>query len=190
MPWSTWKPFVLVGKKKKCHVFFSPTVNAWLLLTSWKACDWSRHIFGASASPRSLPKKSTMSPSCNAHGGQHDTKYQVRDIQVAIACGIRGWRNFGFVLEAARTLPLPGIRHVCLYMSKHTYCCWLLYELGQPSNWQRGRLAVPRLMQCTCEYLDAIFWHHVLIMHKTTKKWDGKKKEQKKKQKRWGWMRL
>ena len=35
---------------------FLPTVNSWLWLTSWKAWDWSGHIFGVSASPRSLTK--------------------------------------------------------------------------------------------------------------------------------------
>ena len=47
----------------------------YLLLTSLKVCDWSGHIFGASASPRSLTKKLAMSPSSTVHGGQHDTKY-------------------------------------------------------------------------------------------------------------------
>ena len=38
-------------------VFFSlPTVNAYLLSTSLKVCDWSGHTFGASTSPRSLTK--------------------------------------------------------------------------------------------------------------------------------------
>ena len=36
------------------------TVNAWLLLTSLTACDWSGHIVGASASPRSLTKNVGM----------------------------------------------------------------------------------------------------------------------------------
>ena len=53
--------------------FFLPTVNAYLLLTSLKVCDWPGHIFGASASPRSLAKKMAMSST--VHGGQHDTKY-------------------------------------------------------------------------------------------------------------------
>ena len=46
-----------------------------LLVTSLKACDWSGHIFGASASPRSLTKKNWLSPSSTVHGCQHDTKY-------------------------------------------------------------------------------------------------------------------
>ena len=31
-----------------------PTVNAYLLLTSLKVCDWPRHIFDASASPTKI----------------------------------------------------------------------------------------------------------------------------------------
>ena len=54
-----------------------PTVNFWLILTSVKACDWSGHIFDASAIPGSFTKLA-----CH--------------IRVAIACGIRGWRNLGF----------------------------------------------------------------------------------------------
>ena len=44
-------------------------------MTALKACDWSGHIFSASASPRSLTKKLATSPSSTVHGGQHDTKY-------------------------------------------------------------------------------------------------------------------
>ena len=40
MPWSTWKRLV-----QKWVIFFFPTVNAHLLLTSLKVCDWSGHIF-------------------------------------------------------------------------------------------------------------------------------------------------
>ena len=50
MPWSTWKR--LVQKKKGSFFYFYS--NAYLLLTSLKVRDWSGHIFGASASPRSL----------------------------------------------------------------------------------------------------------------------------------------
>ena len=61
-------------RKKKGSLCFLPTINAYPLLTSLKVCDWSGHIFGASASPRSLTKKLAMSPSSTVHGGQHDTK--------------------------------------------------------------------------------------------------------------------
>ena len=55
MPWSTWKRFVQEKKWAKQKL---PTYgNAWLLLTSLKACDWSGHIFGANASPRCLTRK-------------------------------------------------------------------------------------------------------------------------------------
>ena len=63
------------GPEKTFVFFFLPTVNVYLLLTSLKVCDWSGHIFGASASPRSLTKKLPMSPSSTAHGGQYDIKY-------------------------------------------------------------------------------------------------------------------
>ena len=63
--------------KKKRVIFFRScsSPNAYLLLTSLKVCDWSGHIFGASASPRSLTKKLAMSPSSTVHGGQYDAKY-------------------------------------------------------------------------------------------------------------------
>ena len=62
-------------------------------LTSLKVCDWSGHIFGASASPRSLAKKMAMPPSSTVHGGQHDTEYAA-----FVADEISG-----FMLEPART---------------------------------------------------------------------------------------
>ena len=43
-----------VGPEKRS--FFLPTVNAYQYLASLTVCDWSGHIFGASASPRSLTK--------------------------------------------------------------------------------------------------------------------------------------
>ena len=74
-----------------------PYGNTWLLLTSLKACDWSGHIFGASASLGSLAKKNwpRMSPSSTVHGGQHDTKYVTFELLLHAAF-IRGWRNLGF----------------------------------------------------------------------------------------------
>ena len=57
--------------RKKKGIFFS----SYGKLTSLKACDRSGHIFGASASPRSLTKRLTTSPSSTVHGGQYDTKY-------------------------------------------------------------------------------------------------------------------
>ena len=74
------------ARSEKKDTFFLPTVSAWLLFTSLKACDWSEHIFGASDSPRPSTKELAMSPSSTVQGGQHYTKC---DIRVAIACGIR-----------------------------------------------------------------------------------------------------
>ena len=68
MPWSTWCKALVQEKKLGFFFSFSHHGNAlpWyvLLLTSLKACDWSGHIFGASASPRpSTKKKLAVSPS-------------------------------------------------------------------------------------------------------------------------------
>ena len=82
-----------------------PTVNAHLLLTSLKVCDWSGHIFGASASPRSLTKKLAMSPSSTVHGGQDDTEvvtFVLLSHEAFVADKI-----WGFTLERARS-NVPG----------------------------------------------------------------------------------
>ena len=64
------------SRKKKAIFFFLPAVDAYTIYC-WplKVCDWSGHIFGASANPRSLTKKLATSRSCSVHGGQRDTKY-------------------------------------------------------------------------------------------------------------------
>ena len=98
MPWNTWKRPV---QKKKRLIFSLPTVNAYLLLTSLKACDWSAHIFGASSSRRSLTKKMAMSPSSTAHGGQHDTKYVTFELLMHAA--LVADEIWGFILEPPRT---------------------------------------------------------------------------------------
>ena len=106
MLWSTWKRLV----QKKRTIFF-PTVNAYLFFTSLKVCDWSGHIFGASASPRSLTKKMATSPSLTVHGGQHDTKYATfESLMHAAFVADEIW---GFMLEPARIRPMvwvPGYR--------------------------------------------------------------------------------
>ena len=61
-------------EKENGTCFILPTVNAWLLLPSLKACDWSEHIFSATANPRSVTKTLPMLTSSTVHGGQHDTK--------------------------------------------------------------------------------------------------------------------
>ena len=83
-----------IRDRKKWVTLFLLTVNVWLLLTSLKACDWSGHIFGASASPRFLTKKLAMSPSSTLHGGQHDTKHVTFELLMHAAF-IRGRRNLG-----------------------------------------------------------------------------------------------
>ena len=81
--------------------FFFPTVHAYLFFTSMKVCDWSRHIFGASASPRSLTKKMAMSPSSTVHGGQHDTKYVTFELLLHAAFVAN--EIWDFMLEPARS---------------------------------------------------------------------------------------
>ena len=92
------------GPEKKGSFFFLPAVNAYPYLTSLKVCDWSGHIFGASASPRSLTKKLAMSPSSTVHGGQHDTKY------VTFELLLHSWltKFWGFMPEPARSMHLFG----------------------------------------------------------------------------------
>ena len=63
------------SSRKKMGNFFLPTVNASLLLTSLKVCDWSGHIFAPSASPRPFNKILAASPSSAVHGGQYDATY-------------------------------------------------------------------------------------------------------------------
>ena len=90
MPWSTCK---LLVQKKMLFCFF-PTVNAWLLLTSSKACDWSGRIFSASASFRSLTKET--GDVALFHCSWRLAWCQMSDILVAIACGIRDWWKLGW----------------------------------------------------------------------------------------------
>ena len=73
------------------------------LLTSLKACDWSGHIFGASASPRSLTKKLAMSPSCTAvvHGGQHLMPKHVT-FKMRLRAAFVGDEIWGDMLEPTR----------------------------------------------------------------------------------------
>ena len=66
----------------------------YLLLTALKVCDWPGHIFGASAGPRSLTKKTGYV--AFFHCSWQSAWYQICDIRVANACGIRGWRSLGF----------------------------------------------------------------------------------------------
>ena len=90
--------------EKKGH-FFLPTVNAGLLLTSLKACDWSGHISGASGSPRSLTKKLPMSPSSTAiQGGQHESKFVT--FELLLHAAFVADKNWGFMLEPARMVQL------------------------------------------------------------------------------------
>ena len=83
-------PESVSARKEDMPFFFSPTVFAWLWLTPLKACDWSGHIFRASASPRSLTKKCLRCPLPLSL-----TVISVCEIRVAVSCGIRVLRNWG-----------------------------------------------------------------------------------------------
>ena len=60
----------------------------------------SGHIFGASASPRSLPKTLAVSPSSTVHDGQHDTKYVA--FELLLHAAFVADEFWGFMLEPAR----------------------------------------------------------------------------------------
>ena len=81
----------LVQKKKWEICFCFPTETPGHYRRFMKDCGRLGHVFAVSASPRSWTKKVAMSPSSTVHGGQYDTKC---DIRVFIACGIRGGDNF------------------------------------------------------------------------------------------------
>ena len=72
------------------------------MLISLNACDWSGHIFGANANPRSLTKKLAMSPSSTVRGGQHDTKHVTFELRVHAA--FVADEIWGFMLEPARII--------------------------------------------------------------------------------------
>ena len=78
--------------------FFLLTANAYILLTSLKVCDWSGHIFGASASRRSLTRKMAMPPSSTVHGGQH---WYVT-FELLVHASFVADEIWGFMLEPAR----------------------------------------------------------------------------------------
>ena len=90
-------------------------------LTSSKVCDWSEHIFGASASPRSFPKKLTMSNSSTVHGGQHDTKYVT--LELLMHAAFVADKIWGFMPEPAR-INSRCCQHIILRTSKKhaNYC--------------------------------------------------------------------
>ena len=89
------------ARSEKQRFFFSSYGKLLTIIGLLKACDWSGHIFGASASPRSFTKKRPMSPSSIVHGGQHDTKYVTLDLLLQAAfVADEIWSNF---FEAAPT---------------------------------------------------------------------------------------
>ena len=98
------------SRKKRVIVFLS-TVNAYQYLTSLEV--WSGHIFGASASPRSLTKKQAMTPSFTVHGRQHDTKWVT--FELLLHAAFVADEIWGFMLE-------PGRRADCSTLNLVGWC--------------------------------------------------------------------
>ena len=93
MPRSTCRR--LVQKKKwETHVFF---LRKRLNTTDLFEGLWlvGTHFFGASATARSFTKKTGYLTLF--HCSWRSAWYQICDIWVAMACGIRGWRKFGVI---------------------------------------------------------------------------------------------
>ena len=90
------------GLSRKNIYFYSKCLpgTRYLLLASLKVCDWPGHIFGATASPRSLTKKLAMSTSSTVHSGQHDTKYVT--LALLMHAAFVADEIWGFMLEPAR----------------------------------------------------------------------------------------
>ena len=87
MPWRTWK---LLVKNEHGSYCFIPT--------SLKACNRSGLIFGASASPISLTKKLSMSPS-TAHGGEYDAKYVTFELLLIVHAAFVADEIWGLCLK-------------------------------------------------------------------------------------------
>ena len=161
MPWNTWKRLV---QKKKGHwkkqgIFFLPAVNAWLWLTSLKACDWSGNIFGASAGPSSFTKKLAVSSSSTVHGGQHDTKQNVTF--ELLYCMRHSWLAKCGIL---------CLNQLVLYKLYSCICCW--YR-GIHSWTVRGlyKHGLYDSMRHRKQKKDACHWAHIMEHGKLCDTW-------------------
>ena len=81
MPWSTWKRLV---QKKNGSFCFLPTVNAYLLLTSFEV--YGRDTFSVLAPVLGPSQKMAKSPCPTVHGGQYDAKYVTFELLMHAAC--------------------------------------------------------------------------------------------------------
>ena len=92
------------GPEKQMGHFFLPTVNAYLLLTSLKVCDWSGHIFGASASPKSFTKNMAVTPPLPLFMAvtmiPNSPEYVIFELLMHAA--FVTYKNCGFIPEPAR----------------------------------------------------------------------------------------
>ena len=80
--------------------FFSSYGKCLTIIDIFEACDWSGHILGASASPRSLTKNRLCHP-LPVQGCQHDTKYVA--LELLLHATFVADQIWGFMLEPARS---------------------------------------------------------------------------------------
>ena len=115
-------------QNKTCFPSYGKCVT---IVASSKACDWSGHIFGASASPRSLTTKLATTRSSTVFGGQHETKsvaFELLSHAAYVADEIRGFparRPIGHLVnQSDRWRWVFGLKRV-LY-----FCQFSRYLLG------------------------------------------------------------
>ena len=130
MPWGTCNR--LIQKRKEPKMLF-PYGNAWRLSTSLKDCGRWGHVFAASASPRVGPNGKSGHVTlfrCLWWSG----RYQICDIRVSIACGIRGgedsprstWTNsllyvvsYGIWIWSSIHMYVRYLRNICFWFLCH-----------------------------------------------------------------------
>ena len=142
MPSSTWKRLV----QKKKVIFVLPTVNAYLLLTSLKVCDWSGHIFGASASSRSLTKKNENPPTRIGSARTHQTRAKFQGLTlkndvdiwtfVRLSAKITAWHRNYLVLVCIRFHALDLPYYWSYAVSSSIFCAKLCTNMPW-STWER-----------------------------------------------------
>ena len=92
------------GPEKNRSFLFLLTVNAYQYLTSLKVCDWSGHIFGASASPKSFTKNMAVTPPLPLFMAvtmiPNSPEYVIFELLMHAA--FVTYKNCGFIPEPAR----------------------------------------------------------------------------------------
>ena len=107
--------------------------NAWLLLTFLKACDWSGHIFGASA--RSFTQKNRLChPLSTVHDRRHDARYVTFELLLHAAFAVD--ETWGDMLEPARTI----VQELHL-ISVQFFAEGVLHPTPKPRTWEAWKLS-------------------------------------------------